>query len=114
MEDFSSDDECLDVTLKLPVVTNDLTDQESDSEGEVNALSETPPEVSQNRMRFTWKTDTNTPIVTPCIYFSVYFIDGFLEKATEYTNKYHIFEKDIPLGASVAEMKIFLVSSCYS
>ena len=47
MEDFRSDDDSLDVALELSVAIHDLTDQESDSEEEVNALLETLPEVSQ-------------------------------------------------------------------
>ncbi|XP_065365596.1 piggyBac transposable element-derived protein 3-like [Calliphora vicina] len=123
LEDFSSDDECVDATWELPVVTNDLADQESDNEEEFNALSETPPESSQTaNRRDIWKkrpfenqlesssyatADTNTPIETPYHYFSVYFNDEFLEKVTEYTNRYHVAEKGKALGASVAEMKNF-------
>ena len=50
---------------------------------------------------------TSTLIETHYHNFSVYFNDEFLEKVTEYTNRYHVAEKGKALGASVAEMKIF-------
>ena len=56
MEAFSSDDECVDATWELPVVTNDLPERESDIEEEVNVLLETPPDVSQTvNRRDIWK-----------------------------------------------------------
>ena len=84
---------------------------------------QTPPDVSQTvNRRDIWKirpfeipldssscatADTSSPKETPYHYFSVYFNDEFLEKVTEYTNRYHVAEKGKALGASVAEMKIF-------
>ena len=46
----------MDATWKLPVVTNDLAERESDIEEEVNVLLETPPDVSQTvNRRDIWK-----------------------------------------------------------